>query len=114
LTVDVTRDLFELGDLDVGLEAEFVPGVVIDVDLGRLAIPRLPKLLLDIVLPSERLEHTNGTLRIDDALREARHDLLVAPPRTSCRQRWDRWMTWRSGFRAPFGLSAVLRTGLRF
>src|SRR5262249_43439217 len=73
-------------------EAERVLVVVLRIDLRQLAITALPKLLLDVVVPADRLENADLLLRLDDAPREPRDELLVASPRPSRGERRDRRM----------------------
>ena len=90
LAVDVARDRLELFALAARIEAEVEPFIVAGVDLRELAASGLHELLLDAVLPAERLQHADRLLRLDDARREERDDLLVASPRPRRGWGWNR------------------------
>ena len=80
VALDVARDRLELLDLRPHVEAELDVRVVRRVDLRQLALPGPEKLLLDGVVPPQRLQHADRLLPFDDPIGELGDDLLVALP----------------------------------
>ena len=90
LAIDVPGDVLELLGLCARLEAEIDGGVPFGPDLRELAPAVLQEVLLDPVLPADRLQDADRPLRLDDARRDLRDDLLVAAPGAGGGERRER------------------------
>ena len=110
LARSTSRDLLELVDLGLGLEAEVDLGVVVGPTFGSSRNATAAKRLLDGGLPAQRLEDADRPLRVDDALGDRGDLLLVRTPGRSDSGPRERLFRFGDGERQP----AIQRDGLLF